>query len=226
MSHGPTRAPALAAVYEAVSELVDSATEADFWRPTGCAAFSVQDLLFHQLLDAQRALRALAEPVQMTPDTDATSYWQKFVAGQEPEDELAHVRFVRRSASAYERPADLVWHWAATASAAASAARRADPDSTVATQGHLMRVDDFLDTLVVEATIHYWDLTLDLRTAPQIPASALAVTVATLEQLVGVALPEDWDDEMVLVKTTGRYPLALHDRELLGDAAQRIPVIR
>lgn len=130
---------------------------------------------------------AFADPLDAPPGTDAVTYWQKYVAGLEPAS-APHVRFVRRSALAYENPKGLVRHWADTTRAAVSAARRTDPDATVATQGHLIRAEDFVDTLVVEATIHYLDLSQELLANPVVPADAYAVTRATLARLVGVPL--------------------------------------
>lgn len=216
---------ALAAIYGAVDVLVRDLDEADFESATGCAEFSVRDLLFHLMLDAQRALMAFADPLDAPPDTDAVTYWQKYVAGLEP-DSARHVRFVRRSALAYENPKGLVRHWADTSRAAVSAARRTDPDATVDTQGHRLKVEDFIDTLVVEATVHYLDLSQELLANPIVPADAFAVTRATLERLVSVPLPSTWDDEAVVLKTTGRSPLTDEDRGVLGDGAAHIPVIR
>src|SRR3954453_11717366 len=48
------------------------------FRPPRAEAWNVKELLFHQLLDAQRALVALATPSQAEPDVDAVSYWAPF----------------------------------------------------------------------------------------------------------------------------------------------------
>lgn len=219
-------AEALAGVYGLVDELVEEMEDQHYEAATGCLAFSVKDLLFHLMLDAQRALLALADPADEAPDTDAVSYWQKYVEATEPDD-LTGVRFVQRSALAYERPTGLGRHWLDTSYAAVAAARNADPEASVRTQGHVLLVEDFLCTLVVEAAIHYWDLTLDLlEDDPELPADALAITRETLEGLLGTKIPADWSTELMLLKPTGRYPLTDADRAELGPAAERIPVIR
>lgn len=116
--------------------------------------------------------------------------------------------------------------WLATAPAAVSPAGRTDPTATVWTQGHRIRVVDFLSTLIVEATIHSWDLSLDLLDEFEAPEAAMSVTRDVLGRLVGAELPQAWDDEMVLVKTTGRHPLLDEEEQRLGQAVERIPVIR
>lgn len=186
----------------------------------------MRDLLFHLLLDAQRALIALADPSEEEPDTDAVSYWEKYAEATQPDDP-APIRFVQRSALAYETPTGLGRHWLDTSYAAVAAAHNAKPRASVRTQSHVMRVEDFVVTLVVEAVIHYWDLTLELLAdEPELPADAVALTRSTLEGLLGVSIPEGWSTEEMLIKPTGRYPLSERDRQALGPAAERIPVMR
>ena len=68
----------LAEEYGATGTLVAGRGTRDFLRPTGASAWCVQDLLFHQLLDAQRALVAIASPSDAEPDRDAVTYWQAY----------------------------------------------------------------------------------------------------------------------------------------------------
>src|SRR5206468_12061978 len=72
--------------------------------PSRCQGWSRGDLLFHMLLDAQRALVAFATPAPGEPDVDFVSYWAPFRPGAE--GYAAHARFVRRVASSYQ--SDLV----------------------------------------------------------------------------------------------------------------------
>ena len=64
----------LAAEYGAIGALVAGREARDFLRPTGASAWCVQDLLFHQLLDAQRALVTIASPSDAEPDRGAVTY--------------------------------------------------------------------------------------------------------------------------------------------------------
>ena len=68
----------LAAEYGAIGALVADREARDFLRPTGASAWCVQDLLFHQLLDAQRALVTITSPSDAQPDRDAVTYWHEY----------------------------------------------------------------------------------------------------------------------------------------------------
>ena len=78
--------------------------EDELARPSGCRGWSRGDLLFHMLLDAQRALVTFATPASGEGDVDFISYCTPFRPGAE--GYAAHIRFVRRVASSYR--SDLV----------------------------------------------------------------------------------------------------------------------
>lgn len=61
---------ALAGVYGKVSQAADDLTEAAALLPTRCAGWAVLDVLYHQLLDARRALRTFASPSADTPNAE------------------------------------------------------------------------------------------------------------------------------------------------------------
>jgi hypothetical protein len=185
-------------------------------------------LLFHLMLDAQRALIALAAPATEPADTDAVSYWRRYAAEADAEPDLTGqtARFATRSAAAYGRPAGLVQHWTHVADAAVCAAARSDPALTVGTQGMRLRVDDFLETLVVEATIHHLDLVRHLDAVAPPSAANLALTRATFEALLGLSTPSSWTDPQAVLRLTGRDPVPADDVAGLGPACARIPVIR
>ena len=81
-----------------------------------------------------------------------------------------------------------------------------------------------MDTLIVEATIHYLDLTLNLQ-APPAPASALLHVRNVLGGLLGAELQLAWDDVEYALKGTGRVALTAADRDLLGDLALKFPLL-
>jgi hypothetical protein len=67
---GPTRDQALDALqdaYQDVTELVAGLDEHELLQPSRCQGWAVRDLLFHMLLDAQRALVTLATPATGPP---------------------------------------------------------------------------------------------------------------------------------------------------------------
>jgi hypothetical protein len=206
----------LVQLYAAEAASVGGRPESDLSRPTR-TAWTVRELLFHQLLDAQRTLVALASPADpgQAADVDAVSYWRPFTPDAEWND--GHARFVRVAASAYSSGAALLDHFVTTTEASGRAVAAADPEARVRTQGHVIGVADLASTLVVEATTHLLDLTVDLDGAPQPPEAALAETLRVLEGLHGGPLPAHWDAVDTVLKGTGRVDLDDRDRRELGE---------
>jgi hypothetical protein len=212
----------LAELYDAVVTAVRDRDEADLARPTR-TEWTVRELVFHQLLDAQRTLVAMASPTDEAADVDAVAYWRPF----QPDAEwnAPHAQFVRVSASAYSSGSALTEHFATIAGAATRAVLAEDATARVRTQGHVLTVADLTSTLVVEATVHLLDLTVDLPDAPSPSAAALAHTRGVLEGLFGERLPARWDDNECVLKSTGRVPLDDADRTELGARAGELPLL-
>ncbi|MGK5737739.1 maleylpyruvate isomerase N-terminal domain-containing protein [Micromonospora sp. URMC 103] len=217
---------ALAEAYQGITTVVADLTDADLQRPTRCRGWLVDDLLLHVLADAQRALVALASPAPGPADVDDVSYWQA-APFDDGDAGAAHARWIRRSAAAFDRPSGVVRYWCDTAPAAVRAAAAADPSGFVATQGHVLRVPDFLATLTTEAVVHHLDLVVDLPDAPGPGPLATAVATATLDGLLSdeAVRPASWDDEEFLLKGTGRLPLTERDRRDLGEVAGWFPLL-
>jgi mycothiol maleylpyruvate isomerase-like protein len=204
----------LAELYDAALAAARDRPESDLARPTR-TEWTVRELLFHQLLDAQRTLVALASPTDEPADVDSVSYWRPFFP--DSDWNAPHADLVRVAASAYPTGAELLDHFASTTGAAARAVAAAGAASRVRTQGHVITVADLASTLVVEATTHLLDLTVDLEGAPRPPAAAVAEARRVLEALHGGALPDWWDDIEAVLKGAGRLPLDDADRVELGD---------
>lgn len=217
---------ALDAAYEQITSVTGGLPGDGWMRPSRCAGWAVADVLYHELLDARRALRTFATPAAGEPDRDYVSYWREFSpAGHVPPggaDAAEHARHVRIMASAYP-PQMLAWEWDETAAAARRAARACGHER-VATQGHVLEVADFTATLVVEASVHYLDMTVCLPAAPAPAAGPLRLVSQVLEGLAGAPLPAAWDHVTCALKGTGREPLTGPDRAALGPVAQRFPL--
>ena len=222
---------ALDAVYQKVTGVTAGLGEADLMRPTRCAGWAVADVLYHQLLDARRALRTFASPSDAPVDCDDVTYWRDYDPGEAAapdetgaaaDEAAAHARYVRIAASAYP-PGTLAWEWSETA-AAACRAGRACGHQAVTTQGHVLTVTSFAATLAVEAAVHYLDLTVDLPGAPVPDAGSLALVRRVLAGLLGAPLPDSWNDVTAALKGTGREPLTEEDRRAVGSSADRFPL--
>ena len=224
---------ALSAAYQNVTAVAGGLGEADLMRPSRCAGWAVADVLYHQLLDARRALRTFASPSAGPVDCDDVSYWTDYApaatgdaaAGGAPgyaDESAAHARYVRIAAAAYP-PGALAWEWSETAAAACRAAR-ACGHAAVTTQGHVLTVADFAATLAVEAAVHYLDLTVALPGTPAPDPASLALVRRVLGGLLGAPLPASWDDVTAALKGTGREPLTGADHQALGPLAVRFPL--
>ncbi len=217
---------ALDGAYAQVTEAITGLDNTSFFRGSRCAGWAVGDVLYHELLDARRALRTFATPGSGPPDRDDISYWRPFGADGEiaPGSDAAaeHARYVRIAASAY-RPDQLTWEWTETAEAACRAGRACRYE-LVATQGHVLRTADFIGTLAVEAAVHYLDLAAGLADPPPADPIALRLVRRVMDGLLGAPLPLDWDDETYALKGTGRLALTDAERSGLGPAADRFPL--
>jgi uncharacterized protein (TIGR03083 family) len=208
---------AMMASYQAVTDDVGKLRDNELAWPSRCQGWSRADLLFHMLLDAQRAL------VTFEPDVDFVSYWVPFRPGAE--GYAGHARFVRRVASSYQSDLVIAAQWAETAAAATHAAALLPADVKVATQGHVLYAADFLATLAVEATIHHLDLAAGDKSLAGPSGPGLAVTRETLDGALGQPVPVGWNDVDYLLKATGRAELTDGDRASLGVLATRFPLL-
>jgi uncharacterized protein (TIGR03083 family) len=207
---------AFRAAYAELLELLPGVDEATGWRPTGCAGWTVRDLILHLLTDAQRALVALHTPAEGPADVDAVSYWSSWKPGTPGAD--AGRRGTRIMASAWSGVSPIAELYAETMQAVLVAADERAPDEIVRTQGKTLTVDSLLSTLAVEATIHQLDLELG-EPAPL----GLAEVRHALDGLLGQPGPIDDDARYALVGT-GRSPLTDSERQALGGLVDRLPL--
>jgi hypothetical protein len=213
----------LNSAYGSVTDLATRLSRSDLLAFSRCHGWSVVDVLFHLLCDAQRALVAFATPTELPADRDFVSYWTGFAA--EASDPSPSAWWVRRSAAAFRDGTGVIALWQETAPAAVRAGRRAEPDGRIGTQGHVLTVPDFMATLATEATIHHLDMTVNLAGAAQPDPAALDLAVATLDGLLAGARPSEWTETEFLLKATGRSPLSAMDRTALGEAAAAFPLL-
>lgn len=211
--------------YDALIRLLHQVDEHTSWAPTGCTGWAVRDLTFHCLADAQRAMVALHTPTDEAADRDAVSYWQDWAP--DADGAARSRRHTRVGASMF-----LVWDqlrelYVETATAVVHAARAADPTATVRTQGHVLRVDDLLRTLCVEASLHHLDLMAHLDGAPGPTTTGLAEVRRTLDGLLharGSTVDVGWSDERYALVATGRAHPTEDEARALGPTVTRFPV--
>ncbi len=209
---------ALRIAYSDLSTIALSLSEEESWRPTRHPGWSVRDLLLHLLGDAQRGLVALATPAAGPPDRDAVTYWRSGPYGPP-----ADLRTQRIIASTWPL-GGLARAFADTAAAVTGLAARTAPDALVTTHDHVLRADDLLATLVVEAAVHHLDIVADLRRPAPRP-EPLAVVRRTLDGLLRRAAPPTWSDERWALLGSGRVPPGGQERRELGTDIARLPLL-
>jgi uncharacterized protein (TIGR03083 family) len=213
----------LTEAYDGISQVVIDLDDTDLHRPSRCRGWSVADVVFHLLLDAQRALVTFASPATGTPDVDAVTYWAPHKPGASWA--AAHEEFVRASTAAHSGPRVVVHRWVETAAAATRAAASATPTDLVRTQDHILTVSDFTSTLVVEAVLHHLDLTVDLPAAPAPSPAVLTHAREVFDGILGATAPATWTRVDYALAAGGRAEVPPDVAGSLGDAATRFPLL-
>jgi hypothetical protein len=134
-------------------------------------------------------------------DHDAASYWASFAA--DDDDQVPHILWMRRTATAYNRPEGALRHLDDVAAMLRVALGRM-PDHPVLFQGKTMTSGDFLATWVVELAVHQLDLGEE---AGHPTPGALTAVRRTVEAIADVDLPPTWDDEDAALIALGRVPV-------------------
>ncbi len=196
-------------------QAVESFSEHDLLGPSRCHGWTRLDAVVHVVAGWQEMLAGLVCLVEEQPTVDAASYWPEFAAAFGGGDPVPALMAQRRRTAAYLRPADAVeqLHELAESLRRGVAAL---PDRACAWQGHVFAAGDFLAIWAVEHAVHH----LDLCSSVPAPASALALTRATVEALAG-PLPADWSDEKAVLVGAGRVPVP----DGLGETAARLPAL-
>ena len=210
----------LATALGGVAAVLESVTEEESRRPTGCRGWSVLDLGYHLVEDAHRALVDLNTPLSCPADTDAVGYWRPGRPSPHDGDDLWSARV---AAGVQGGIVNIARRHAEAAAAVVVAAGRVRLDDVVRSQGAAMTVADDLSSMVVEAAIHHLDLVRHLD-RPGPADGPLGEVRRVLEGLFGGAFPDSWDDATVARRGTGREPLTDADRAALGELAGRIPL--
>ncbi|HEY8457761.1 MAG TPA: maleylpyruvate isomerase N-terminal domain-containing protein [Actinopolymorphaceae bacterium] len=224
--HHRVASAALVDAYSELARLVGALDEADFMQASRCAGWSVGDVLYHVLLDAQRALVAFGTPTTNKPTVDYVSYWRAWADHRDEAAAAAHARFVRIATAAYAGPRPLGQQWQETAAAVLHIASTLPGSALVMTQGQTLTVTDLLATLAVEATVHHLDVLVDLPGKPEPRPGAIDLTVRVLDELLGPTTQRPpWEDVTWILKGTGRIPLTPTERRTLAGSASRFPLI-
>ena len=205
----------LEASYSSLLDGLSDVHGTEAWAPTRCAGWSVHDLVFHLLTDAQRALVAIHSPAAGPVDTDEASYWRAWPPDGPNADVGRRTTRILASALPFGYLSEL---YAETAHAVVVASNARSGREVVTTQGKVLTVDTLRSTLAVEATVHQLDLGLGTATA-----AGLAEVRRVLDALLGEPARMADDVRYALVGT-GRERLTAEESAVLGPAAKRLPL--
>ena len=103
-----------------------------------------------------------------------------------------------------------------------------DPERVVEVPGHgAMRLGDFVTTRVIAVAAHSLDVAITVGREGWTTEEALAVVRPVFVELLGEEPPAalGWDDGVFLAVATGRRPMADSERAMLGERAERFPLL-
>jgi Mycothiol maleylpyruvate isomerase N-terminal domain len=220
-NHARAAVGALRIAYSDLATIAASLSEEESWRFTRWPGWTVRDLLLHLLGDTQRGLVALSTPAAGPADRDAVSYWRDTPSWPDPD--YRDLRAQRTIATAWGLDG-LARTFGETGRAVVTLAARTAADTLVATQDRVLRVEDLVVTLAVEAAVHHLDLVADLHRPGPRP-EPLALVRRTLDRLLGVPAPADWPDDRWALVATGRVPPGGRERRTLGADVAHIPLL-
>lgn len=209
------------------SEALDGLAEVVYGGPTRCPPWNVKGLVGHLWRDVDRIISYAGGPGSgpaARADTDAVSYWRSY-------DPVVEGPLIsQRSSEVADRfatGADLATSFARHWPECIAAARAMKPGDVIRTRLTWIRIDEFVGTRVVEATVHGLDLAEATEMRPWPTPGGLAITRAILVALLGGPPPESLaGDDIAFIETaTGRRPLQARAREELGSAADLFPLL-
>lgn len=185
-----------------------SFSEYDLLGASRVHGWSRLEVVVHLRLGLEEMVGVCAMQVDDPCDHDAASYWASFAA--DDDDQVPHILWMRRTATAYNRPEGALRHLDDVAAMLRVALARL-PDQPVLFQGKTMTSGDFLATWVVELAVHHLDL--GEEAGHPTPGSLTAVR-RTVEAIADVDLPHTWNDEVAALIALGRVPLPIDLPEL------------
>jgi uncharacterized protein (TIGR03083 family) len=194
----PTRAAFLEA-FAAAGSVLALPRLGDSWDgPSALEDFSVKGLAGHLVRAAARVLAYLDEPAGEGEPIEAPAYYVLVMAGATPADELR----VRTDGEKDAGPdgESLVARHAQLASVLRSRLEAEPEDRRVKVfGGHVMYLDDYLETRIVELLVHTDDLAVSLgATPPPLPQAAADIALA---HLLAVARLGHGDREVLMAFT-------------------------
>jgi uncharacterized protein (TIGR03083 family) len=210
---------------ELVSQLVLGLPEEDFDKRTRLPEWTVKEVLGHMTRGVDRINVFLDAPPPPAADTDAISYWTRY----DPITDSPEVAQRGKDVAArYESGQQLAAAWDETWRRATGRAGTEDRSRLVEVSwGPALTLDEYVKTRVLEITVHRMDMENALGLKGWGTDAAISIVDEILEGLLGEEPPTEleWDAVDFIDVGTGRRPPTDHEREILGDLAERFPLL-
>ena len=211
---------------ELVSQLVLGLPEEDFAKPTRLPAWNVKELLGHMTRGVDRINVFLDAPPPPAADADAISYWTRYDPVTDSPAVAARGKAV---ADEFESGQQLAAAWDETWRRATGRAATEDRSRLVEVSwGPALTLDEYAKTRVLEVTVHRMDMENALGLKGWGTDDAISIVDEVLVGLLGEEPPTEleWDAVDFIDTGTGRRDLTDAERQILGDLADRFPLIQ
>ena len=230
MSHSPAydAAMRLDVIHEAfgaeagqLSRVLADLDEAAFARPTGCAPWTVAELVYHVRLTMGRLPGMLAAPEPPGPDLVSAAGYYRADRRFSTATNAGRIQSAQRGAAALAGAAR-AGDFEVARRQAERALHRAPPGRVVRTRhGDRMLLTEFLRTRVLELAVHGLDLAAALDREPWVTVQAADVSENLLLSPAAAGrlrAETGWDRAGLIARLTGRHPVTPAETELIRAA--------
>lgn len=221
-----------------LTDTLTSLDESEFTRATNCPPWTLHELVVHICFSACTFPDDLAAPAADSILVTAADYYRRAERSTD-EYRIDNVRRTQRAARQFSTGAEATDAVASAWQRTRSQLKGTDPEALVAGRANIVRdgqvlastamtLHSYAITRLIALSAHAVDVALTLsRPAWTTKATADAVIPALLELLGGEnPLPTlGWDHQSFLAVATGRRALAPRDQRLLGERAERFPLL-
>jgi uncharacterized protein (TIGR03083 family) len=225
---------ALAAQLGELIDLVDALEPDDFARPTRCPGWSVAELVAHCEGILDRLVGENARPVDGKAVSDRVGYYRFDPDGpREGEDpnltfsEVIRDRVVKEVGG--RTGAELRDALERAIEHALAEIIEIPNDRVIWRSGHpLLTYGEFVASRNVEFGVHTMDIAHAVGRPERVARDAEPIITGILDGLLGTSLPDTlgWDATTYILTGTGRRELTPGERAVLGDLADRFPLLR
>ncbi|HEX4216554.1 MAG TPA: maleylpyruvate isomerase family mycothiol-dependent enzyme [Candidatus Dormibacteraeota bacterium] len=226
MQEGGRALAALGEELERLQPVLLGLQEDDLRRTTNCPPWSIQELVVH-IADSIRLVGPLAPGDAGAALHSAADYYRRPERGTAAYRQSNVHRMRLLASEVLMTTSSTAWLDTVAASTLATLGAQ-DPESIVLVPRiGSMRLDDWIATRVISVAIHGIDVAITLGLESWTSASARRVTHDVLVDLLGEDPPPPlgWGLDDLLLAGTGRRTLTDTEREVLGAAASRFPLL-